>query len=40
MGADPGGLSVHGAVEAAVLDMLRDPKARRRARRAAARVAS
>jgi DNA topoisomerase IB len=29
--ADLGGLSVHGAVEAAVLDMLRDPKARRAA---------
>jgi DNA topoisomerase-1 len=38
--ADPGGLSVHGAVEEAVLDMLRDPKARRRASAAASRRAS
>ena len=38
--ADVGGLSVHGAVETAVLDMLRDPKARRRATAAASRRAS
>ena len=38
--ADPGGLSVHGAVEAAVLDMLQDPKARRRAGAVQARRAS
>jgi DNA topoisomerase IB len=38
--AELGGLSVHGAVEAAVLDMLRDPKARRRAASAATRRAS
>ena len=38
--ADPGGLSVHGAVEEAVLDMLRDPKARRRASAAEGRRAS
>lgn len=38
--ADPGGLSVHGPVEAAVLDMLRDPEARRSAAATASRRAS